>query len=329
MFSQFRNLCVVAAFITVAIVFAAVREHINQLFVLTLTCLVMEKEGFRSYQSMVDRVSEFKPTTNYAEKSISSHHQGLEDINGMECDSDEFEVRPLRDISVIDKMPMTTPRASRGCLIETALTFTTPTTLERTSVPSTLSPTTAEFDRAITVAGPGPPIMTGTKVKGKSNSINLIEFRILVFCRQSYNILSFVFINTGPEGANLFCFHLPNDLTNWDLYLLFRKYGNILSVHIMVNKETGLSRGFGFVSFENRADAEEACTAMNGFRLGSKRLKVQQKRAINDTGENIDSLATSVNVAYASSAFRSNQTFSEKTRKKSSHNDFDSKDTWR
>ena len=119
---------------------------------------------------------------------------------------------------------------------------------------SLLSPTGARansngntLEASPCVVGPGPPIMTGDRVK-------------------------------GPDGANLFCFHLPNDLTNWDLYLLFRKYGTILSVHIMVGKETGLSRGFGFVSYENKADADNAIAQMNGFRLGTKRLKVQHKR---------------------------------------------------
>ena len=97
------------------------------------------------------------------------------------------------------------------------------------------------------IYGPGPPIITGEKVR-------------------------------GPLGANLFVFHLPNEVTNWDLFLLFRKYGTILSVHIMVNKSNGLSRGFGFVSFEDIEGANEAIRNLNGFRLGSKRLKVQHKR---------------------------------------------------
>jgi RNA recognition motif-containing protein len=49
----------------------------------------------------------------------------------------------------------------------------------------------------------------------------------------------------GPEGCNLFIFHLPNEMTNWDMYNLFKRFGTILSVHIMINKQTGLSRGFG------------------------------------------------------------------------------------
>ena len=34
----------------------------------------------------------------------------------------------------------------------------------------------------------------------------------------------------GPKGSNLFVFHLPAEMTNWDFYLLFRKFGVLLSV---------------------------------------------------------------------------------------------------
>jgi len=52
-----------------------------------------------------------------------------------------------------------------------------------------------------------------------------------------------------------------------DLYLLFRRHGTILSVHIMVNKSTGLSKGYGFVSFAFKNDAQAAIEAMDGFRV--------------------------------------------------------------
>lgn len=71
----------------------------------------------------------------------------------------------------------------------------------------------------------------------------------------------------GPPGANLFVFHLPNELSNWDLYLLFRRYGTILSVHTMVDTTTGLSRGFGFVSYSNAAEAKEAIAHLDGLKV--------------------------------------------------------------
>ena len=71
--------------------------------------------------------------------------------------------------------------------------------------------------------------------------------------------------NKGPDGANLFIFHIPNHFTNLDMYHLFCPYGNLLSVRIMVERETGRSRGFGFVSYDNPESAAMAIKELNGF----------------------------------------------------------------
>jgi RNA recognition motif. (a.k.a. RRM, RBD, or RNP domain) len=71
--------------------------------------------------------------------------------------------------------------------------------------------------------------------------------------------------NKGPDGANLFIFHIPNHFTNLDMYQLFCPYGNLLSVRIMVEKDTGRSRGFGFVSYDNPESAALAIKELNGF----------------------------------------------------------------
>jgi CUG-BP- and ETR3-like factor len=46
----------------------------------------------------------------------------------------------------------------------------------------------------------------------------------------------------------------------------------------MVEKDTGRSRGFGFVSFDNAPAADAAIAGMNGVQVGRKRLKVQHKK---------------------------------------------------
>lgn len=71
--------------------------------------------------------------------------------------------------------------------------------------------------------------------------------------------------NKGPEGANLFVFHIPNHFTNLDMYSLFCQYGNLLSVRIMVEKDSGRSRGFGFVSYDAPESAAMAIKELNGF----------------------------------------------------------------
>lgn len=82
----------------------------------------------------------------------------------------------------------------------------------------------------------------------------------------------------GPDGCNLFVFHIPNDMTNLDLYSLFCPFGTVISARIMVDRVTGRSRGFGFVSYVNRSSADDAINCMDGCQIGHKRLKVQHKR---------------------------------------------------
>lgn len=82
----------------------------------------------------------------------------------------------------------------------------------------------------------------------------------------------------GPPGANLFIYHLPHDLTDADLATLFYRFGHVISAKVYIDKKTGESKGFGFVSFEHPQAAEAAISVMNGFQIGSKRLKVQHKR---------------------------------------------------
>lgn len=84
--------------------------------------------------------------------------------------------------------------------------------------------------------------------------------------------------NKGPDGANLFIFHIPNHFTNLDMWHLFCHYGNLLSVRIMVEKDSGRSRGFGFVSYDSSDAAAMAIKELNGFVIGNKRLKVQHKQ---------------------------------------------------
>ena len=82
----------------------------------------------------------------------------------------------------------------------------------------------------------------------------------------------------GPPGCNLFVFHLPNEWTENDLVNNFAPFGNVVSARIMTEKETGRSRGFGFVSFDVQASALNALKAMNGYQILGKRLKVQFKK---------------------------------------------------
>ena len=82
----------------------------------------------------------------------------------------------------------------------------------------------------------------------------------------------------GPRDSNLFILHFPREWANADLYQAFAPYGRIISANIFLDKDTGESRCFGFVSYDNPGSAQAAVSAMNGYQVGAKRIKVELKR---------------------------------------------------
>ncbi|WP_276502309.1 RNA recognition motif domain-containing protein [Terrimonas pollutisoli] len=75
---------------------------------------------------------------------------------------------------------------------------------------------------------------------------------------------------------NLFVAGLPYDLDDDELMEIFEKFGVVNSAKVAIDKETGKSRGFGFVDMQNDAEARDAIENLNDISLGKKPLVVKQ-----------------------------------------------------
>jgi len=77
---------------------------------------------------------------------------------------------------------------------------------------------------------------------------------------------------------NLFVGNLGPEVTHEELRRLFEAYGQVVQVHIIVDRDTGLPRGFAFVDMTNDAEAEKAIRALNGSILRDRTLDVNYAR---------------------------------------------------
>ncbi len=76
---------------------------------------------------------------------------------------------------------------------------------------------------------------------------------------------------------NIFVGNLPYSATDGDLEQLFSQHGQVERASVIFDRETGRSKGFGFVEMPT-SDAQTAIQHMNGFQMGGRPLRVNEAR---------------------------------------------------
>jgi RNA recognition motif-containing protein len=79
-------------------------------------------------------------------------------------------------------------------------------------------------------------------------------------------------------AKNIYVGNLAWAVTADDLLELFGQHGKVARAQVITDRETGRSRGFGFVEMENDAEAQKAIEALNGFNHNNRPLMVNEAR---------------------------------------------------
>jgi RNA recognition motif-containing protein len=85
-------------------------------------------------------------------------------------------------------------------------------------------------------------------------------------------------------GKKLYVGNLSYDVDSSELEQLFSQHGQVVSAQIINDRDTGRSKGFGFVEMADDAEADAAVTALNGQQHNGRALTVNEARPREDRG---------------------------------------------
>jgi len=85
-------------------------------------------------------------------------------------------------------------------------------------------------------------------------------------------------------GGKLYVGHLPGGVTNLDLQKLFKPHGTVRSAQVVMDRDTGRSKGFGFVEMGSDQEAQAAIAGLSGKEVGGPSLTVNEARPREDRG---------------------------------------------
>ena len=87
-----------------------------------------------------------------------------------------------------------------------------------------------------------------------------------------------------PVGKKLYVGNLSYDVTDADLAKLFEPHGTVESAQVIMDRDTGRSKGFGFVEMGSDQEAQAAIAALNGQQSGGRALTVNEARPKTEGG---------------------------------------------
>ncbi len=85
-------------------------------------------------------------------------------------------------------------------------------------------------------------------------------------------------------GKKLYVGNLSYNLRDSDLEDMFAAYGSVQSAQVIMDRDTGRSKGFGFVEMSSDQEAQEAINAMNGKEIDGRSLTVNEARPREEGG---------------------------------------------
>jgi RNA recognition motif-containing protein len=79
-------------------------------------------------------------------------------------------------------------------------------------------------------------------------------------------------------GKRLYVGNLPYTYSDSELQQLFEQHGSVTSAQVIMDRDSGRSKGFGFVEMGSDNEAQTAITSLNGVEIGGRTLTVNEAR---------------------------------------------------
>lgn len=144
------------------------------------------------------------------------------------------------------------------------------------------------------------------KLTGESQGYGFVDYRYIHSAEAAMNSLNgrsvygqemklnWAAVATGKEDTSthyhLFVGDLSPDVTDAMLWEAFKSFESLSEARVMIDPAHNRSRGYGFVAFRDRADAELALSTMNGVWLGSRSIRVNwaNQKTLQKTASHLD-----------------------------------------